>query len=460
VTTAGRPDGFVLFGGSVLFARNPSFLEELARRDLRILAVTDPQPESRERLRRRMAEPGHPLSRIADVAYCDGADHPAILRQVQAWRRRHRLRGVLCLGEVFVEPAGLTADYLGLPSPGLRAIRVCRNKHLQRLYLGEWSPSSQLVLPAERERVAATHGDFPAVLKPVGRYASSGVQSIGGPDRLRSSLAAYPPDEVLLLEQRVAGREVSVEAIVQHGRVIFESVTEKRTNETVSRFFVEMGHTVPDAALRPAERAAVLAANRAVLARLAFQDGIAHAEYRVTEAGRAVLMEVAARLPGDGLLPLYHLATGRPMAPALLDVALGEPAGYPPPVRHARQVYLPHPQGTLQDVSLDRAPAGGGGDRVAPLWFADRDTWPAPPAGAPDDPPGLRQVVVLKHRGDRLGALTDSFDRAVTFLIDAPSPVALDALEAEVSRRCRIHTGGPAGTAGSRSAAGAPAATG
>ena len=123
-----------------------------------------------------------------------------------------------------------------------------KRQHLQRRYLAPWSPRSALVgLGGPALLQGPTNWSvFPAVLKPVGREASSGVQRVDGPDALARALADYEPGEALLLEELVAGHEVSVETLVQGGRVLFSSITGKLTTEATSSFFVEMGHTVPD----------------------------------------------------------------------------------------------------------------------------------------------------------------------------------------------------------------------
>jgi biotin carboxylase len=430
-----RCDAFILFGGLSVLVRHPLLFSALAERGLRTLVVTD--PHAADRFRARMADPQHPLSLVSDVAFFSSDDHLGILDQTRAWAARHSIHGVHCVGELNVEAAGLVADLLGVRFPGLRAVRVCRNKYLQRQYLGEWSPPARLVRPAERDALADTFSDYPAVLKPITRFSSSGVQLIQDRAELRERLGDYPAEEPLLLEARIEGREVSVESIVQDGQVVFESITEKRTNEGDTRFFTEMAHTLPAASLSQAEQDRLLAVNRAVLRRLAFADGIAHPEFRVTSSGQVYLMEIAARGAGDGIFALHHLATGRPLEPELVKLALGEPVAYPKPGRWARQVYVEHAPGRLHDVSLD------GPGIVRAWWCADRDLWPIPLPGRAGDPGGVRELLVLKQRGDELGGISDSFDRAVTFLIDGRTPRELDVLEADVRAAIRVQTAAP-----------------
>ena len=130
-------------------------------------------------------------------------------------------------------------------------------------------------------------------------------------------------------------------------------------------------------------------------------------------AGGGPLMEVAARTPGDGIMVLYRLATGRRMEPEILRIALGEPADYPAARRYARQVYVGHRPGILGDVEVDWP-------GVEARWVDDGNPWPDIPALPADDPPALRAVLVYEARGAELGPIRSSDDRAVTFFIDAP----------------------------------------
>ncbi|MEU6427266.1 ATP-grasp domain-containing protein [Microbispora sp. NPDC046973] len=430
-----KPRAFVLTGSFLVICRAPLYLRELSRRGLRILVVT---PASwREQALAQMRDPEHPASVIEEIAFTDGdvnTDNSftaGVISGVREWRDRYDIAGVYAVGETLVEPTGLLADALGLPSPGLRATRACRSKYLQRWYLPEFSPASVVVPPAARATFTAAGVSFPAVVKPASRHSSSGVETVRDPAELRAQLDAYLPHETVLVEEKVTGQEFSVESLVQDGRVVFASVTRKETTESGTRTFVELSHSVPNEL--EGVNGIILDANQRMLERLAFADGIAHAEWRVDDAGRTYLMEVAARTPGDGLSILYSLATGAPMEPEIIRIALGEPAAYPAPRRYARQVYLEHEPGRLGDVTVDWP-------GISPAWVGEGGLWPEIEPGAPDDPPTLRAVLVLKDRGAELGPLHSSDDRAVTFLIDAATPAELDELEMRVRHAVRIHT--------------------
>ena len=430
-----KPGAFILTGSFPVIRRNWLFLTELARRGLKILLITG--AGYREQATAAIAEPCNPASHITEIGFvtgdwtAQGAFVAGAVAHAMEWRRRYTIVGAYAVGDTLAEATGLLCDGLGVRSPGLRASRACRSKYLQRWYAPELSPFSLTIPRDERGSSSLDAVTFPAVVKPASRSSSEGVVTVHDPAELRRQLSTYSDHEVVLVEQKVVGAEFSVESLVQDGRIVFASATDKETTDSHAHTFVELVHTVPSS--RAALRDALLLANRRLLELLAFENGIAHSEWRIGADGCPVLMEIAARTPGDGLLVLYHLATGQPMEPQILRIALGEPASYGAPRRCTRQVYLEHEPGVLHDVAVDWP-------GVEPAWIGDSGVWPEVEPGCADDPPALRAVLVLKKRGSELVTLADSDDRAVTFFIDAPTPAGLDDLERRVRAAITIDT--------------------
>jgi hypothetical protein len=431
----GMPQAVVLTGSFPVIRRNPLYLTELVRRGLKILVIT--AAAYRQQATSAIADTTHPASEITEIAYVtgdftvQGAFVAGAIAHTTAWRSRYTIVGVYAVGDYLAEPTGLLGDGLGVRSPGLRASRACRSKYLQRWYAPELSPASLIIAPGERGDVSLDTVIFPAVVKPAARSSSSGVATVHNPIELHRQLATYPEHEIVLVERKVIGPEFSVESLIQEGQIIFASATGKETTDSHADTFVELVHSVPTA--RGEVSDALLEANRQLLIQLAFENGIAHSEWRIDADGHPILIEIAARTPGDGLLVLYQLATGRPLEPEILRIALGEPASYPPARRYARQVYLEHEPGILDDVTVDWP-------GVEPEWISDTGVGPEIEPGAADDEPTLRAVLVLKSRGSQLTPLSDSDDRSVTFLIDAPTPEKLDVLEQRVRAATSITT--------------------
>jgi hypothetical protein len=430
-----KPRAFILTGYLPVVCRDSIYIDDLRSRDLKVLVITP--AISRSYAEAHGDDPAHPASAIDEVAFVDGSVAsegsflPGVIEHAGRWRELYDVVGIYAVGETLVEPTGLVADYFDLPFPGLRAARACRNKYLQRWYLPDLSPVSVLIPPGTRDSVLHGSVPFPAVVKPATRHSSEGVQMVHDYAELAAQLDGYPAEETILVEQMITGQEYSVESLTQDGKTLFSSVTRKETTDVDSQYFVEMAHTVP--AVRDDAWDAVQRANAATLDRLGVENGITHAEFRLDDRGEARLMEVAARTPGDGIMVLYRLATGRPMEPEILRIALGEPADYPAARRYARQVYVGHRPGILDDVEVDWP-------GVEARWVNDGNPLPNIPALPADAPPALRAVLVYEARGAELGPIRSSDDRAVSFFIDAPTIAELDEIEERVRRAVTIHT--------------------
>jgi len=428
-----KPRAFILTGYLPVICRDSVYIDDLRDRGLTILAITP--AFSRSYAQAHGHDPAHRASAIDEIAFVDGSVAsegsylPGVIEHAERWRQSYDIVGIYAVGETLVEPTGLVADYFGLPFPGLRAARACRNKYLQRWYLPDLSPVSVVIPPGSRDTVGSV--PLPAVVKPATRHSSEGVQMVHNRDELTAQLGEYPSAETILVEQMIGGQEYSVESLTQDGKTLFSSVTRKETNDVDSQYFVEMAHTVP----APHDSAwdAVQRANFEMLERLGIENGITHAEWRLDDDGEARLMEVAARTPGDGIMVLYHLATGRRMEPEILRIALGETADYPAARRFTRQVYVAHTPGTLVDVTVNWA-------GVEPVWVNDGNPWPDMEALPADHPPALRAVLVYEPIGTQLGPIRSSDDRAVTFFIDAPTLAELDEIEARVREAVTIRT--------------------
>jgi biotin carboxylase len=376
------------------------------------------RPDTEPLLRELMADPAHPLSGLGELCLVADPSVTSVLAGVRDVVERYDVRGALSCGEYFVEAAGALTELLGLPGTGWPAAMVSRNKLMQRYLLADWAPRWRVVRPAGRSRAAELDPDmgWPRVVKPISRMSSSGVRRVRAPGELAEVLAGYPETEVLLVEECLLGAEYSVESLVRRGDPLWQGITRKETNEDRGVHFVETAHTVPADDLDPDQIARVTETNAAVLRRLGVRDAITHAEYRLTEGG-VMLMEVALRLPGDGITVLWSLATGSSMEERIVDVALDRPVRYPQPRRRVRHGFLSHPHGTLADVR---------GDRVC--WTTRDLRWPRPEPASADAPPRTCAVLVSKLAGDTLGPIVDSDARAVSVIIDAPLAEHIDEL--------------------------------
>jgi hypothetical protein len=411
----------VLFMGDlVIVGRQLRLIVETHRRGLTPLLVVTPHTDP-ARLAALRTEPDHPLSLLGDVVMVPEATVEQVVPAIQPLLRRYDVRAILCIGDLFAEPAGLVAECLGLPGPGATTSRICRNKVLQRTALPELSPAWRPVPPDQRAQPDVAGLAFPVVVKPAARFSSLGVRRVVQAADLPAILAGYPPGETVLVEELVEGPEFSVEALSRDGTVCWAGVTAKNTNESTGTYFAEMGHITP-APIPDAQAEILTGANAVALRRLGMRDGISHLEFRLCE-GRPVLMEAAARLPGGAITFLWELATGRSLEPAMIDLALGLPTAYPAARRRAGQVFLDHPYGRLRDVTSP-----------APVSWVERDArWPRLEPTGPQAPPRALAVLVTRLAGEILGPQRDNEARSVSVVFDAPLDEPIPPLAAKLA---------------------------
>lgn len=402
----------VVFCGAAAVSWNPDFLSSARRRGLAVLALEAPGTRYAEAALQAAGDA------VAGSAMVEPGDIGALITHVGDWSQAYDIVGMCALREDWVEATAVLADRLGVPSLGPRAASICRNKRAQREVLAALSPRWS-------ELTRDTLGEwevFPAVVKPVDGMGSTGVTPVSDRRALCAAFDEAPAGAGLLVEERTVGAEYSVESLVQAGEIVFAGVTGKRTAEDTSGWFVELAHTVP-AFLSPESRAVLLEANSAVVRAIGARNGILHTEFRLTPTGEAVVTEVNGRCPGGSIPSLYRLATGVSLEDAVVALATGAEVTYPDPTRCARQVYLDHPEGVLDDVVM-------GAGCPAPVWLAHAGTRPPLEPAEEARAASLRAVTVIKPRGATLTAPRSNQDRAVTCILDAPTHAELDRLEA------------------------------
>jgi biotin carboxylase len=215
----------------------------------------------------------------------------------------------------------------------------------------------------------------------------------------------------MLVERLVEGPEYSWEALVQDGKVWLANVTVKQTNGPPH--FVEVGHRLGlplDAALERGAHA--LGAD--VVAALGMSSGIAHLEFRWTEAG-PVVMEVAVRTPGDFLMDLLGVVHGVDWFELVVRLALGLPLPAPPagPVACAA-AHIP-----LSDPGVVTSIEGLEAVRAHPAVLR-ADVW--------------AQV------GDVIPPVRWSADRRIVVLASGPDPAAVEDAVRFSAQRLRVNT--------------------
>jgi biotin carboxylase len=256
-------------------------------------------------------------------------DGPAMAREAARLNAAEPIEGVLCWDEGRIHATAYIAEALGLRNGDPATIWRLRDKAQTRATLDGAAvpqPKSVKVKTLAEALDAAQQVGYPAILKPRGLGASLGVVRVDNPLQLREMFAftlgtrapdpvVYASDHPVLVEECVTGEEVSIDSVVQDGKVTPLFVARKVVG--YPPYAEEVGHYV-DAADPLLADSTLTDALQNTHTALGFQDGWTHTEYMLTSSGPQ-LIEVNGRLGGDMIPYLGMLATG--IDPGLLAAA-------------------------------------------------------------------------------------------------------------------------------------------
>ncbi|MGH3113095.1 MAG: hypothetical protein ACRDOP_06480, partial [Gaiellaceae bacterium] len=290
-------------------------------------------------------DPGAPGFQFADRRAVVSAEDESALAQLA---RAENVDGVVAPGIDWpVAVAARIAAQLGLPHPlAPETAALAVSKHRQRERLAEAG------VPQPRWRVTTQMEDglpVPAAVKPADRQGQKGLSLVTEPSALAEAVELAVSESrsgIALVEEYVAGPEVTVNAFSAAGRYHPLTVTDRLTAEPPA-FGVALAHAWPSEA---ASEEALEAGRRAAEA-LGIADGPTYTQMRIGPDGPRVV-ELAARLGGGHDAELCHAALGIDLNGLALAAALGERASVPEPqpVGGACVRFLVPPEGTLVRV--------------------------------------------------------------------------------------------------------------
>ena len=253
-------------------------------------------------------------------------------------------------------PVGIAAriaERLGLPHPidgAIGSLAVSKQRQRERLAeAGVPQPTWQIVKSPDEtlEQIVAKSW----VVKAPDRQGQKGLALVRSTDDLPAAIKRAieaSRSGVAIVEERVDGPEVTVNAFSVRGEFHPLTVTDRLTAEAPA-FGVALAHVWPsEAGGQPADVA------RAAVDALGIQDGPTYTQLRIGPDGPQVI-EVAARLGGGHDAELVHAAVGVDLNGLALQAALGESIWSAalhvvPQVGGAVVHFLVPPEGVLEEV--------------------------------------------------------------------------------------------------------------
>ena len=251
--------------------------------------------------------------------------------------REEHIDGICTIASDVAAPTvAYVAEQMRLAGNTYHAALIAHDKHLMReaLVAADVDCPKYVVLSKNNpdgrisyfDKISCLRLQLPLIVKPSDRSGSLGVQKITKWEDLEAAVKEAENVSLAgeaLVEEFIEGREISVEFISQHGHHHALQITDKTT--TGAPHFVELAHHQPSSL--PADmQQRIYDITRCALDALGLTDGASHSEYKITDTGRIVVMEIAGRMGGDFIgSDLVQLSTGYDFLRGVIEVALGLP---------------------------------------------------------------------------------------------------------------------------------------
>ncbi|GAA0919030.1 hypothetical protein GCM10009558_103720 [Virgisporangium aurantiacum] len=304
-----------------------------------------------------------------------------------AWLHgRRAVTAVVAVEDDFCPHRAAIGAELGVPADSPELIQRVLHKPTLRAHLAgagvDDTPYRVVGDAGGVARFGVDHG-WPVIVKPATGTGSHGVSVVDCPADAATAIRRLRSD------RRVAAREVLVERYHRGPQFSVEAFSERGEHEIVAltRKFSDPPHMIAvgqasSAALGPDEEERIRAYVTLVLDRTGVSDGPSFTELVLTDRGPRVF-ETHVRLPGGGAREMILAATGVDLAEAWARQLVGE------------QV-LPAVRKRLRE----------GRRTFSAVWFAYPDTDGVLRAvrgvKRARAVPGVRELGVLVHRGDRV----------------------------------------------------------
>lgn len=241
---------------------------------------------------------------------------------------------IVAVDEQVVLTAALASDRLRLPHNAPSAVIATRDKSNMRRRLAHShvpQPPFALVHSVHEAQAAAEQLNFPVVLKPISLSASQGVIRINKADgipacveRVRRILSkrGRSPDEPLLLEKFIPGKEVAVEGLVRNGVLTILAIFDK-PDPLNGPFFEETLYVTPSR-LPPSSQGTIVSVTSDASTALGLTEGPIHAELRI-RGTEVWILEIASRSIGGLCARSLRFGLGISLEQLILRQALRLP---------------------------------------------------------------------------------------------------------------------------------------
>ncbi len=289
------------------------------------------------------------------------------VEQVEEYAARYPVGTIVAVDDAGTRLAAHASRRLELAHNPVAAVEATRDKSLLRQRLakaGLDSPAYRVVPRGGDLSAMARRLSYPVVLKPLSMSASRGVIRADGEEEFVEAFRRIEailddpeyrlecPDHTdrVLVEEYLEGYEVSVEAVLEGGRLEVLAIFDK-PDPLVGPYFEETIYVTPSRHPE-GDIAALTAVSDAAVRALGLEAGPVHIELRVNDDG-VYAIDVAARSIGGLCSRTLSFGTGMSLEELLLRCATGrEVPSYRREMRAAGVMMIPIPSaGVLREVA-------------------------------------------------------------------------------------------------------------
>lgn len=231
--------------------------------------------------------------------------------EVLAYCQKHEMDLVYSIGSDIAMPtASWVSEQLALPHlVSFATATDCNAKHRfrQRLSGTSFHVRHQQVFSVDEPLPLP----LPVMVKPADSQGQRGVRAVHTWEEYRKQVAIaldYSPSRVAIVEELLAGSEISVNAFLADGEIVFSMISDRWVWPNFPGGLVR-GHQIPSQTAGSELQPSIIQLVKTVVDRLEILNGPVYFQIMV-ENGMPKLVEVTPRLDGCHLWRMIFLATG------------------------------------------------------------------------------------------------------------------------------------------------------
>ncbi|MBW8351978.1 ATP-grasp domain-containing protein [Bacillus sp. IITD106] len=243
----------------------------------------------------------------------------------QLKQRGHDIKTIVSFLDSNVRIASLLCDEFCENYTSSKAIQIMENKEETRSFLKEksYTPKFFILKPGESIDTISEKMNYPLIVKFPKSTGSKDVIYAANKAELKKhtlSLQEKNPDEPMIVEEYVEGKQYLVEAIVHNNKIMIAGIIEQDIIR--GRRFIITGYgVIVEPSVRLKNRIERLL--NSVVSKFNIKNGVLHIEFRNTSNGLK-LIEINPRISGGAMNSMLKAAFGYNLVEESLKLFLGE----------------------------------------------------------------------------------------------------------------------------------------